>query len=375
MSEAYLDNNATTRLAFEVEEAMSPYYSSFYGNPLSAHPFGARAEEAIHRVKGSLLGLLNTEQHELFFTGGGTQAIYAAFSQLLRKPGKRKHILAAKTEHASVLACLHHLQQQGCEVEYIIPDLFGHLSLQRVIELLRPETLLVCLMHINNELGTIHPVAEIANRVKIRDAGVHVFCDGIQGFGKQPIDLCNIDAYTLSAHKLHGPKGVGAFLIKKEFGDRGPPDFWLSAQGTPNVAGIVGLGKAAELAYAYWRPNVENFEVLKKYFLSGLSACGEFYINSPPEAFANTINLSFLKIPGQVLMQALGSAGVYISTGAACGTKRSPVSHVLKAVGLPIERARSAIRISFSRYTTFGELDYALENFRHTVSHLWNVIC
>lgn len=379
MKEIYLDNNATTPIAPEIAQELFSYFSKYYGNPSSLHRLGVEAELAVNKARRCLSRLLRVGEQEIVFTSGGTESVNLAIkgaAQAMKRRGN--HIITSPTEHNAVLASVASLRQLGFTVDFTEVDSTGKVMPEAVSDLVKSDTIFVAMMHINNELGTINPINDIARAVKAKNKQILVFSDGAQAFGKQEIDLTNIDLYSISGHKFHASKGSGALYIK----DKTPLQPLISGSGqerglrsgTENVEGIVGLAKAAELAYSQLTAAQERWQQLRACFLQGLKALPDVVINSPSDALKNTINVSFDSIPSEVMMYSLEEKGIYVSAGSACvGTKRKP-SHVLKAIGLPAKRIQSAIRFSFSRYTTDEEIKYTLKCLNEILVSLKTII-
>jgi cysteine desulfurase len=361
----YLDNNATTAVAPEVMAAMAPYFTLKFANPSSLHAPGIIAEQAIKAARHVLAKQFNANDEEILFTGGGTESINLGIkgvAQALKRQGK--HIITVETEHEAVLASVNQLVQAGFTVSFAKVDRYGQVSADAVQALLTDETILVAIMHVNNELGTINPIAAIARAVKARNKNIRVFVDGVQAFGKLNVAMVDVDLYAISGHKLHAPKGVGALYVKQgtplqPLLSGGGQEFGLRS-GTENVPGIVGLVTATELAYQQLSKNIDHLCALKLYFVEQLQTLPNVIINSPLDGLPNTINVSFIGMPAEVMMHSLNAKGVYVSAGSACsGAQRKP-SRVLRAAGLPTKQIQSAIRFSFSRYQTRDEIDFTL---------------
>lgn len=379
MKEIYLDNNATTPVAPEIVLELFCYFSKYYGNPSSLHRLGVEAERAVNKARRCLGRLLRVGEQEIIFTSGGTESVNLAIkgaAQAMKRRGN--HIVTSFVEHNAVLASMDSLKQLGFVVDFVRVDSTGKVMPEAVSDLIKSDTILVSIMHINNELGTINPINDIARAVKVKNKQTIVFSDGAQAFGKQEIDLTDIDLYSISGHKFHAPKGSGALYIK----DKTPIRPLISGggqergfrSGTENVEGVVSLAKAAELAYNQLADLQGHWQQLRNCFMCGLTVLPDVVINSPSDALKNTINVSFGSIPSEVMMHSLEERGIYVSAGSACGgTKRKP-SHVLKAIGLPAKRIQSAIRFSFSRYNTDEEIKYTLKCLNEILGSLKTII-
>ena len=357
----YLDNNATTRMAPEVLEAMLPCYQEHYGNPSSAHGLGLLAEGALVQAREQVAGLLNCQPAELVFNGSGTEGLNHAFRGVFEAFPAKRHFITTAVEHSAVLALVEWLRRQGAEVTVLPVDREGQLDLDSLEAAIRPDTALVSAMAANNETGVCFPLEAIARIVKARGAFFHV--DGTQAGGKMPLDLAAlpVDLLNLSAHKLHGPKGVGALFIRRglrlrpflvgghqERGRRG---------GTENLPGIVGFGRAAALAQAGLADMArvrllrDEMEAALKDVVPDLCIHGA---NSP--RLPNTSFIGFAGIEGEALLLRLNQAGICVSTGSACTTGQKEPSHVLRAMNVDAGFAVGTVRLSLSRFTTEGEI-------------------
>ncbi|GBC77610.1 Cysteine desulfurase IscS [bacterium HR08] len=363
--EVYLDNNATTPVAPEVVEAMAPYWREHFGNPSSLHRKGVEAERAVRVSRATIARLLGVKESEVIFTSGGTEGDNLAIKGAARALRRRgNHIVTTKIEHPAVLESCRDLEAEGFRVTYLDVSPEGWVTPEAVEAALTPETILVSVMHVNNELGTILPIAEIAERVKRRNPEIVVHSDGVQAVGKTRVDLRGVDLYTISGHKIHAPKGTGALIVRE--GIRLVPLFSGGGQerglrsGTENVAGIVGLARALELMCENLEENLVRFRTLRERFLEGVRRLPGARINSPERSVPTTVNVSFPGVPAEVLLHALEEEGVFASTGAACASRKRRRSHVLEAVRLPPEIIDSSLRFSFSRYTTVDDIEWAV---------------
>jgi cysteine desulfurase len=364
--EIYLDNNATTRLAPEVREAMEPFLCGCYGNPSSVHRKGREAAAALEAARRTIRAALGGDSWEIVFTSGGTEANNLAVQGVhrARGSGSRRHFVATTVEHASVLEALKRLEELGCEVSLVPVDGEGRVRPDDLWAALRPDTVLLSLIHVNNELGTVHPVEAIAAEAKRRFPRLLIHVDGVQALGKVALRLEGIDLFGASGHKVHGPKGIGFLAVRR--GTALAPILCGGGHegglrsGTQNVAGAVGLGRAAELAEAEREPAQARLSALRERFRACLAAELEGRINSPADGVPHTTNVSFPGIPGEVMLRALEERDVFVSTASACTNRKRGRSHVLRALGVSPDIAESAIRVSFSRYTTADEVEGAL---------------
>ena len=368
MRQIYLDNNATTRVAPEVLDAMLPCYQNVYGNASSVHAFGQKAKEVLDHARHQIANLLNAEANEIVFTSGGTESDNLALRGIVDASTRpSKHVITSQVEHHAVLHTCQALQKTGIEVTYLPVDSEGFVDPEDVRKAIGPDTLLISVMHSNNEIGTIQALKEIGQIALDHDVYFHT--DAVQGAGKLPLDVgdLNADLLSLSGHKFHAPKGVGALYVRK--GTRLRPLFFGGAHernrraGTENVPQIAGLGAAAELAASGLEARARSIGELRDHFEEEvLNRISEVALNgSRNSRIPNTSNLRFEGADSESLVINLDLAGIACSTGSACASGSIEPSHVLLALGLPIEQAFSSVRFSFSRYTTRDEIDAVLE--------------
>ena len=368
MRAVYLDNNATTRVDPQVVEAMLPFFTEQFGNASSLHAFGSSVGGAIKKARQSLQQLIGAEfDHEIIFTSGGTESDNLAIASALDSMPDRDEVITSAVEHPAILACLAHLEKtRGIKVHVIPVDSIGMLDLQAYRAALSEKTALVTLMWANNETGTLFPVIELAELAK--EVGALFHTDAVQAVGKIPMDVKStlIDMLSLSGHKLHGPKGVGALYVKRgirfrsqikggqqERGRRG---------GTENTPGIIGLGKAAELALLSMEDELTRVAALRdrleKGLLASVPSC--FVTGNPHERLPNTANIAFEYIEGEAILLMLNRAGIAASSGSACTSGSLEPSHVLRAMKVPYTAAHGATRFSFSRDNTDEDVDQVL---------------
>lgn len=363
----YLDNNATTQPDPEVVVAMLPYLTELYGNPSSMHTFGGQVGKAIQEARENVAALLGAEPTEVIFTSCGTEGNNTAIRAAIAAQPDRNQIITTQVEHPCVLNVCKQLEKQGYKVTYLSVDGKGQLDLMELEAALTGSTALVTTMYANNETGTIFPIEEIGALAKAYGATFHV--DAVQAVGKIPLNLksSTIDLLTLSGHKLHAPKGVGALYVKRGFRFR---PFLLGGHqergrraGTENVAGIVGLGKAAELELREMveatKREAKLRDRLEKTLLATISDCevnGDIKNRLP-----NTTNIGFKYIEGEAILLSLDKFGICASSGSACTSGSLEPSHVLQAMGLPYTTLHGSIRFSLCRYTTNKEIDKVLE--------------
>lgn len=374
MRRVYFDNNATTPVLPEVFAAMRPYFSEQFGNASSIHHHGQETRAAVERARESVAALLGCRASEIVFTSGGTEADNLALFGLVR-PGD--HIVSSTIEHHAVLISCKHLQSLGCEVTYLPVNGRGMVDPDDVQRALRPSTKLISVMMANNETGVLQPVEEIGRIATEADVSFHT--DAVQAAGKVPVDVKTIgcDLLSISGHKLHAPQGVGALYVRK--GMMLQPLFFGGSHersrraGTENVAGIVGLGKAAEIAkqaleLGDLQRMAEMRDQLERQILAEVEAVGVNGYGVP--RVPNTTNVYFDFIEGEALVIALDLKGLAVSTGAACSSGAIEPSHVLTAMGLRPDRARASLRFSLGKQNTPEEVEFALELVPQTVARL-----
>jgi cysteine desulfurase len=368
MQRVYLDHNATTPVAPEVIAAMLPYLAEDYGNASSIHSFGQRARAAVERSRETVAGLLGARPGEIVFTSGGTEADnLAIFGLLGAATGARKHVISTQIEHHAVLNACQWLEEQGIEVTFLPVSSDGLVDPEAVRRAICPETVLITVMHANNELGTVQPIEEIGRIAA--EADVYFHCDAVQTAGKMALDVTRlgVDLLAISGHKFGAPKGVGALYVRK--GTRLRPIFYGGHHerdrrpGTENVAGIVALGRAVELAQAHMVQDASRLAALRDRLEQTLVAqVSSARVNGArAPRTPNTSNITFPFIEGESLVIALDLKGVACSTGAACSSGAIEPSHVLTAIGLPPDEARASLRFSLGHSNTREEIDYAID--------------
>jgi cysteine desulfurase len=364
----YLDNNATTRVAPEVLEAMQPYLTDVYGNPSSAHSLGRQMKSAVEHAREQVAELLGAAQpSEIVFTSCGSESDNWAIGGFLEQNPTRRHIITTRVEHEAVRNLCEHLAQIGCEVTWLEVNESGELNLDNLRQALRRDTGIVSVMMANNETGVLFPINEIGEIVRENsDAVFHV--DGVQAVGKVPINLkeSNVDLFALSGHKLHAPQGIGALYIRD--GVTLPPFIIGGAQehgrraGTSAVPNIVGLGAACELARTF--DEHERIESLRNKLEDDiLSRIPNARLNGsadPAKRLPNTANISFEYVEGENILLHLDKAGVCVSTGSACHSTTKQSSPTLRAMNVPYTAAQGSIRFSLGRYNTEAEIDYTI---------------
>ncbi|MEM2936134.1 MAG: cysteine desulfurase NifS [Candidatus Bathyarchaeia archaeon] len=376
MKRVYVDYAATTPLDPRVLEAMKPYFTVVYGNASSINTFGLEARQALEDARKTVAGLMNAEPRELIFTGSATEANNLALKGFAFKEGREKtHIAISTIEHDCVLNSARWLEKQGFKVTYLPVDRHGLLDLGELENALRRGASLVSIIHANNEIGTIQPIAEIGKLC--HEYGAYFHTDAAQSFGKIPIDVkrMNIDLMTVNAHKLYGPKGVGALYIRKGIGIEpllhgGGHEFGLRSS-TENIPGIIGFAKAVELRKEEMEPEAQRLTRLRDHLIRGVLEIEEAYLNGhPTKRLPNIANFRFSYIEGESLVLRLDAEGIAASTGSACSSRSLEPSHVLLAIGLKPEEAHGSLRLSLGKYNTEEDIDYILEVLPRTVEKL-----
>lgn len=378
--EAYLDNSATTRCLPEVVEIVARTMTEEYGNPSSMHIKGLQAEKYVKEAKKTIAKVCKTEEKEIYFTSGGTESNnLAVIGSAMANKRRGMHIITTSIEHASVSGAMRYLEEQGFQVTYLSVDRWGCISLEELKQAVTKETILVSIMYVNNELGSVQHIPEITDIVKKKNPDTLIHVDAIQAFGKYRIypKRQNIDLLSVSGHKIHGPKGVG-FLYIHEKAKVSPILFGGGHQrnmrsGTENVSGVAGLGVAIEKAYENLSEKVESLYALKEAFMHGISALENTVVNNQAgkESAPHIVSVRFLGVRSEVLLHALESRGIYVSAGSACASnKKNQVSATLKAIGLSNDQAESTIRFSFSVYTTKEQIDYCIQELKEILPKL-----
>ncbi|MBQ8949896.1 MAG: cysteine desulfurase [Eubacterium sp.] len=364
--EVYFDNSATTKVYPEVRDIMLKVMDEDYGNPSSLHLKGVQAEHYIKDSADIISKVLKCMPDEIIFTSGGTESNnLAIIGTALAKKRKGKHLITSSIEHASVLSVMAFLEKEGFEVTYISPDSEGRVRAEDFAEAVREDTILVSCMHINNEIGAVQPIAEIAKAVKKKNPDVYVHTDCIQSFGKIEVNpkKLGVDMLSVSGHKLHGPKGSGFLYVKK--GTLIRPIIYGGGQqknmrsGTENVPAIAGLGTAVKLTMTDMNEKMEKVMALRDKLIEGLTALPEVYSNS--ETAPHIASISFTGVRAEVMLHALEDKGIYVSSGSACSSNKRRESAVLTAIGLDRDRLESTLRFSFNETNTEEEVDYAVK--------------
>jgi cysteine desulfurase len=378
MRRVYLDHSATTPVDREVADIMMTYYTEKYGNPSSVHSFGREAKQALEQARHQVAELIGANPQEVTFTSGGTEADNLAIlgtAEGLRKKGK--HIITSCIEHHAVLETCEYLEKNGFDLTVIPVDVEGIISIDDVRKAMRPDTILISVMHANNEVGSIQPITEIGKLAREHDIVFHV--DAVQSLGKIPINVeeMNIDLMTVSSHKVYGPKGVGALYIRK--GVRIVPLVHGGGQekkrrsGTENMPGIVGFGKACELAGKRMADDAEHQKKLRDKLMNGILERIKYVkVNGPigEKRLPNNVNVSIQYVEGESLLLSLDMLGIAASSGSACTSGSLDPSHVLLAMGLIHEIAHGSLRFTLGRQNTEEDIDYVLEQLPKIVERL-----
>jgi cysteine desulfurase len=367
MKTIYVDNNATTRVAPEVFEEMTPYFTELYGNPSSMHFFGGQVERKVEEARERAAGLLGARPQEIIFTSCGTESDNAAIMSALRCNPEKRHVVTTRVEHPAVKNVASHLKREGYRVTELPVDRQGLLSMEEVSRAMTDDTAIVSVMWANNETGVLFPVEEIAAMAKSRDILFHT--DAVQAVGKIPINMAEsqIDMMSLSGHKLHAPKGIGVLYVRR--GTRFAPFVIGGHQeegrrgGTENVPYIIGLGKACELAATNLKEKNLRVKSLRDKLEKGLlESIENSMINGDREhRLPNTSSISFEYVEGESILLKLSDKGICASSGSACTSGSLEPSHVLRAMGVPFTAAHGSIRFSLSSYNTEEQIDYILE--------------
>ena len=367
MERIYLDNAATTAVAPEVLEAMLPYFTQVYGNPSSIHATGREARKAVDAARKQVAAAIGAEPREIYFTAGGSESDnWAIKGAAFANKAKGNHIITSSIEHHAVLHTCQYLEKQGFEVTYLPVDEFGRVRVEDVANAITDKTILITIMAANNEIGTIEPIAEIGKLAKEKKILFHT--DAVQAIGAIPVDVneWNVDMLSMSGHKFHGPKGIGALYIRKgvriETYMHGGAQERAQRAGTENLAGIVGIGKAIELATQNLESNAKRMTALRDRMIEGILAqIPECRLNGhPTERLPNNVNVSVRYIEGEALLLRLDLAGISGSSGSACTSGSLDPSHVLLAIGLPHEIAHGSLRLSLGTESTDADVDAVL---------------
>lgn len=373
----YFDNAATTKIKPEVIKSMMPYLTEEYGNPSSLYHIGRSARKAIDTARKQVADLINCKKNEIYFTGCGTESDNTALKGIAyRNKEKGNHIITTKIEHHAILESCKTLEKQGFDITYLDVDKDGMISLQELENTITDKTILISVMFANNEIGTIEPIEEIAKIAKSKNVIFHT--DAVQAVGNILIDVnrMEIDMLSMSGHKINAPKGIGALYVKDgiefdKFLNGGHQEKDKRA-GTENLAGIVGMGKACEIANDNLKYHIKHIKNLRDYFNEEVKKNIEnIRINgSQNNRLPGNSNISFLGIDSTALLLELDKKGICCSSGSACNSKEEKPSHVLTAIGLDTDTAKSTLRFTFGEFNTKAEVDYLLQNLKESIKKL-----
>ena len=372
--EVYLDNSATTKVFPEVAQLMTKIMCEDYGNPSSMHRKGVEAEQYIRYAKETLARILKVSEKEIFFTSGGTESDNMALIGCAMANSRRgRHLITTQIEHPAILQTFAYLENSGFCVTYLPVDKQGRIRLEDLKRAICSDTILVSIMHTNNEIGSLQPIAEAGALIKKINPGTLFHVDAVQGFGKIDLKNTGADLISVSAHKIHGPKGMGALYVKKGIN---LPAYLVGGgqerhmrSGTENVPGIVGFDTACQIAIPNLKSRTEQMSKVRNYLLAGIEdQIKDIKVNSPVDGAASVLNISFLGTRGEVLLHTLEQDNIFVSTGSACSSNKKGQSHVLAAMGLKDKEIEGAIRFSFSEANTIEEMDYVLDKVNAAVT-------
>lgn len=377
MRNVYLDYSATTPVKEEVLKEMIPYFTEKFGNPSSLYDMGLESKEAVDKARQQVAALINADPSEIYFTAGGTEADnWAVFGTAEKFRAKGNHIITTKVEHHAMLHSCAYLEKEGYDVTYLDIDKDGRVDLKQLEDAITDKTILISIMLVNNEIGTIEPVKEAAAIAKKHKILFHT--DAVQALGNVPIDVkdMGIDMMSMSSHKIYGPKGIGALFIRK--GVRIDNYIHGGAQennrraGTENLAGIVGFGKAAELAKENFDAHVKHSSQMRDYLKDRiLSEIPDTFVNGTMDGrHPGNLNVTFEYIEGESILLLLNQFGISVSTGSACSSKSLEPSHVLAALGVPDEMIHGTVRFTVGDMTTKEDIDYVVDNLKTVVARL-----
>lgn len=377
--EVYLDNSATTKCLPDVAKLMTQIMCEEYGNPSSMHTKGVEAEKHVQKAKETIARLLKVQEKEILFTSGGTESDNIALIGIAMSHCREgRHIITTQIEHPAILQTCAFLEEQGFQITYLPVDKDGIISLSALEKAMTRQTILVSIMHTNNEIGSLQPIAEAGELIKRMNPCTVFHVDAVQGFGKSRIypKKMNIDLLSVSAHKVHGPKGAGFLYINEKTKIR-PIIFGGGQQkgmrsGTENVPGIAGMALAAEEAYRNFDEKMDYLYTIKKRFTDGVCKIENVRVNGKPgrDSAPHVVSVSIQGVRSEVMLHALEEKGIYVSAGSACASNKPSVSSTLKAIGVEKQYLDSTLRFSFSVYTTEEEIDYTLEQLNSIIPML-----
>ena len=377
MRKVYLDYSATTPVKEEVLKEMIPYFTEKFGNPSSLYDIGLESKEAVTHAREQVAALINAKPQEIYFTAGGTEADnWAVFGTVEKLKSKGNHIITTKIEHHAMLHSCAFLEKEGCQITYLDIDHEGRIDLKQLEDAITDKTVLISIMLVNNEIGTIQPVKEAAAIAKKH--GILFHTDAVQGLGNVPIDVkdMGVDMMSVSSHKIYGPKGSGALYIRKGVNIanymHGGGQESRKRAGTENLAGIVGFGKAAELARINFDSHVKHCAKLRDYLKDRiLSEIPDTFVNGAMEGrHPGNLNITFKYIEGESILLLLNQYGISVSTGSACSSASLEPSHVLSALGVPVEMIHGTGRFTVGDLTTKEDIDYVVDHLKTIVEKL-----
>ena len=372
----YLDNNATTPLDPAVAEKMAVFLRDYFGNPSSIYPIGRQVKEIISEARETIAGALGAHRTEIFFTGSGTEADNAALLGVWDAFPEKREIITSTIEHPAILETANYLEKKGARISYVPVDSYGTVDLEFLKDALSPRTALISIMHANNEIGTIQPIEAISKIA--REKGILFHSDAVQTFGKidPKVDELGVDLLSISAHKIHGPKGIGALYIRKgtnihPFVHGGHQERGMRA-GTENTSGIVGFGEAVRISAERGKKDRERITKLAERLKKGIEEkIPKIRFNGHPERrIKSTLNFAFPGIEAEAVLLALATKEIYVSTGSACSSESEEASHVLLSIGLKPEIARSSVRMSLGRFNTEEDVDFVLRELPEIIEKL-----
>lgn len=377
--QVYFDNSATTRCIPEVREVMNKVYDEDYGNPSSLHMMGVIAEKYLKSARESIAKILKVNEKEILFTSGGTESNNTAIiGCAMANKRNGNHIITSSIEHAAVLEPMKFLEEQGFRVTYLSVNEFGEVDLEELREAICDETILVSIMAVNNEIGTIEPMEQISRIIKEKNPKTYYHVDAIQAFGKMPIfpKRMGIDMLSVSAHKINGPKGVGFLYINEKVKIKpiilGGGQQKGMRSGTDNVPGIAGMAKACEIAYMDLEKKRDYLYELRSHLMEGLHSLGCVRINGCENELAapHIVSASFANVRSEVLLHALEDKGIYVSAGSACSSNKPSLSKTLVNIGAPKDVIESTVRFSFATSNTMEEVDYCIDTLKEMIPML-----
>lgn len=377
--DCYFDNSATTKCFTQVADIVREAMLEDYGNPSSLHTKGVDAEKYIRSAKEQIAASLKVQPKEILFTSGGTESDnLAIIGAAMAHHRMGRHLITTQIEHPAVLETMEYLEQQGFHVTYLPVDEKGVIRLEDLERAICPETILVSIMHTNNEIGSVMPIAEAGELIKRKNPRILFHVDAVQGFGKSRIypKKMNIDLLSVSGHKIHGPKGIGFLYIGERV--RIKPILFGGGQqggmrsGTENVPAIAGMGKAVEMVFANLDADLEEMYERKEYFIRRLDEIPELIVNGPVgrDSAPHVVSVSVRHVRAEVLLHSLESKGIFVSSGSACASNKPSTSATLKAIGVEKALLDSTIRFSFSVFTTKEEIDYAIDVMKEMIPQL-----